>query len=183
MSFNRIETDRLIIREFNEDDFKSIHTYASKPEVTMYLPFGPNREMDTQIFLKKVIDYQTLNPRYDYEFAVVLKQSNILIGGCGIHVTNVNNKEGSIGYCYDKQYWGNGYASESAHAIINFGFEKLNLHRIFATCHTDNIGSAKVIEKVGMVKEGRLREHKLQKGKWRDSFIYSILDYEYDVNS
>ncbi|MCB2312823.1 GNAT family N-acetyltransferase [Clostridium tagluense] len=183
MFFNTIETDRLIIREFNEDDFKAIHAYASKPEVTMYLPFGPNSEMDTHIFLKKVIDYQTLKPRYDYEFAVVLKQNNILIGACGIHVTNINNKEGSIGYCYDKQYWGNGYASESSDAIINFGFEKLNLHRIFATCHPDNIASAKVMEKIGMIKEGRLREHKLQKGKWRDSFLYSILDYEHNVNS
>jgi ribosomal-protein-alanine N-acetyltransferase len=61
---------------------------------------------------------------------------------------------------------------ELAKAIINFGFKKLNLHRIFATCHPDNIGSAKVMEKIGM-----------QKGKWRDSFIYSILDYEYDANS
>lgn len=183
MFFNTIETGRLIIREFNEDDFKAIHTYASKPEVTMYLPFGPNSEIETQIFLKKVIDYQTLNPRYDYEFAVVLKRSNTLIGGCGIHITNINNREGSIGYCYDKQYWGNGYASESANAIISFGFEKLNLHRIFATCHLDNIGSAKVMEKIGMIKEGCLREHKLQKGKWRDSFIYSILDYEYHVNA
>ena len=181
MVFDKIETDRLIIREFNEGDLKSIHEYASKPEVTMYLPFGPNNEMDTQLFLKKVIDYQIQNPRCDYEFAVILKQNDSLIGGCGIHVTNIKNKEGSIGYCYDKKFWRNGYASEAADAIINFGFQKLNLHRIFATCCPDNIGSAKVMEKIGMKKEGCLREHKLQRGKWRDSFIYSILEYEYNV--
>lgn len=183
MFFNTIETDRLIIREFNEDDFKAIHTYASKPEVTVYLPFGPNNESDTQIFLKKAINYQFQNPRCDYEFAVILKENNMLIGGCGIHVTNPNNQEGSIGYCYDRKYWHNGYATESANAIIYFGFQKLNLHRIFATCCPDNIRSAKVMEKIGMKKEGHLREHKLQKGKWRDSFIYSILDYECDVES
>lgn len=182
MFLDYIETERLIIREFNEGDFKSIHTYASKPEVTRYLPFGPNSEMDTQLFLEKVMNYKLQNPRCDYEFAVVLKKNNTLIGGCGIHVTNIGNKEGSIGYCFDNQFWGNGYASESANAIINFGFHKLNLHRVFGTCHPDNIGSAKVMEKVGMIKEGCLREHKLQKGKWRDSFIYSILDYEYNVN-
>jgi ribosomal-protein-alanine N-acetyltransferase len=182
MLLQTIETDRLIIREFNEEDFKSIHTYASKPDVTRYLPFGPNSEMDTQVFLKKAINYKFQNPRCDYEFAVILKKSNTLIGGCGIHVTNINNKEASIGYCYDNEFWGKGYASESADALINFGFDKLNLHRIFAICHPDNIGSAKVMEKVGMTKEGCLREHKLQKGKWRDSLIYSILDYEYNVN-
>jgi len=183
MVLDSIETDRLIIREFNEDDFKAIHTYGSKCEVTRYLPFGPNSEIDTKLFLKKVINYKLQNPRCDYEFAVVLKKNNKLIGGCGIHVINIGNKEGSIGYCYDNQFWGNGYASESANAIINFGFNKLNLHRIFGTCHPDNIGSAKVMEKVGMIKEGCLREHKFQKGKWRDSFIYSILDSEYNINS
>lgn len=50
MFLETIETDRLILREFNEGDFKSVHTYASKPEVTMYLPFGPNSEMDTELF-------------------------------------------------------------------------------------------------------------------------------------
>lgn len=182
MRFDSIETKRLILREFKEDDFKSIHVYSSDPEVTMYLPFGPNSKSDTQHFLEKVNEYQFQNPRYDYEIAVILKANNTLIGGCGIHVTNPSNKEGSIGYCYDKQYWGNGYASEAAKTIIDFGFEKLNLHRIYATCSPNNIGSAMVMENVGMKKEGHLREHKLQKGKWRDSFIYSILDYENHAN-
>lgn len=180
MFLDNIETDRLIIREFNESDFNSVHDYASNPEVTKYLPFGPNSELDTKLFFNKVRDYQIQYPRYDYEFAIVLKDSNTIIGGCGIHVTNINNKEASIGYCYDKKYWGNGYASEAALAIINFGFKNLNLHRIFATCAPFNIGSSKVMEKVDMTKEGHLKEHKFQKGAWRDSFIYSILEHEYN---
>lgn len=71
------------------------------------------------------------------------------------------------------------YASEAAEAIIGFGFKDLNLHKIFATCDPNNIGSAKVLENIGMSKEGRLRRHKYEKGKWRDSFIYSILEQEY----
>lgn len=180
MFLDNIETDRLIIREFNDDDFTSVHLYASDPEVIKYLPFGPNTNLDTELFLTKVKNFQIQYPRYDYEFAVVLKENNLLIGGCGIHVTNPNNKEASIGYCYNKTYWGQGYASEAANAIIAFGFKNLNLHRVYATCAPDNIGSAKVMEKVGMTKEGHLREHKLQKGTWRDSFIYSILEHEYN---
>ena len=133
------------------------------------------------MFLQTAIDYTLQNPRYDYEFAAVLKNNNILIGGCGIHITNMNNKEGSIGYCINSQFWRNGYASEAASALIQFGFESLKLHRIYATCHPQNIGSVKVLEKVGMVKEGRLRDHEFQKGRWRDSLIFSILDYEHDV--
>ncbi len=181
MIFDTMGTPRLFIREFKEEDFKAIHAYASKPEVTMYLPFGPNSEADTQLYLDKSINNQFQNPRHDYEFAVVLKKDNILIGGCGIHITNFDNREGYIGYCYDKQYWGNGYATEAADAIVKFGFNILNLHRIFATCCPDNINSAKVLEKLGMKKEGHLREHKLQRGIWRDSYIYSVLDYEYQL--
>lgn len=67
---------------------------------------------------------------------------------------------------------------EGAKAIIKFGFRELNLHRIFATCDPDNFGSEKVLQKIGMIKEGCLRENKLQKGQWRDSMVYSILEQE-----
>ena len=126
MILDYIETSRLIIREVNEADFKSIHTYASKEEVTKYLPFGPNNEIDTTFFIEKVMNYKNQSPRCDYEFAVVLKENNTLIGGCGIHITSVNNKEGSIGYCFDDEFWGKGYGSEAANAVINFGFDKLS---------------------------------------------------------
>lgn len=179
MKFNNIETKRLILREFNEDDFLSMHTYASDPEVSKYLPWGPNSEDDTEMFLDIIIKYQLDSPRYDYEIAVVRKEDNKLIGACAIHVSNPNNKEGWIGYCYNQEYWGNGYASEAAEVIIEFGFKHLNLHRIFATCDPENIGSSKVLENIGMSKEGRLRENKYQKGKWRDSFLYSFLEQEY----
>lgn len=174
-----IETERLILREFVKDDFLSIHNYASDPEVVKYEVWGPNSEKDTQLFVDQSIKYQLDNPRYDYEVAVVKKDDNKLIGACGIHLSNLDNREGWIGYCYNQQYWRNGYATEAAKVIIKFGFKHLNLHRIFATCDPDNSGSAKVLEKIGMIKEGRLRENKLQKGEWRDSFLYSILEQEY----
>lgn len=173
-----IETERLTLREFVKDDFLSIHNYASDPGVVKYQPWGPNSEKDTQLFLDQNIKYQLDNPRYDYEVAVVKKDDNKLIGACGIHLSNLDNREGWIGYCYNQQYWRNGYATEAAKAIIKFGFKHLNLHRIFATCDPDNSGSAKVLEKIGMIKEGRLTENKLQKGEWRDSFLYSILEQE-----
>lgn len=67
-----------------------------------------------------------------------------------------------------------------AHLLVNFGFKELNLHRIYATCDPRNGASAKVLEKIGMVKEGRLRENLLIKGGWRDSFVYGILEHEWN---
>lgn len=182
MVFQSIETKRLILREFVSSDFEAVHSYASDPNVSKYLPWGPNDESDTYNFLEKIIEYQQENPRYDYEIAVVLKGYDELIGACSIHISDFKNKEGWIGYCYNKQYWGNGYASEASKAIIKFGFNNLNLHRIFATCSPYNIGSAKVLEKIGMKKEGHLREHKWVKRAWRDSFLYSVLEHELELN-
>ena len=179
MTFHNIETKRLVLREFDKGDFLSVHSYASDPEVSKYQPWGPNSEADTKTFLEESIKYQLDNPRYSYEIAVVRKEDKKLIGACSIYVSSPKNREGWIGYCYNQEYWGNGYASEAAEAIIEFGFEYLKLHRIFATCDPNNIGSAKVLEKIGMNKEGRLREHKYQKGQWRNSFLYSILEQEY----
>jgi ribosomal-protein-alanine N-acetyltransferase len=77
-----------------------------------------------------------------------------------------------------RRYWGQGYATETGKALLTFGFDGLGLHRIFATCDPANVPSAHVLEKIGMQREGRIREHKWAKRRWRDSLLYAILDYE-----
>jgi ribosomal-protein-alanine N-acetyltransferase len=79
----------------------------------------------------------------------------------------------------NRKFWRQGYATEVAQALLKFGFNQLKLHRIFATCDPENIASAHVMEKIGMQQEGHIREHKLAKGKWRDSLLYAILDHEW----
>ncbi|MCF2936826.1 GNAT family N-acetyltransferase [Paenibacillus alkaliterrae] len=172
----KIVTDRLIIRDFIQEDWQTVHTYASNPLVARYMIWGPNTEDDTKKFIQRTIEMQGHNPRKDLELAVTLKDSGQLIGGCGIHVEGTN---GEIGYCFHPNYWRQGYASESAAALLKFGFNELGLHRIFATCRPDNIGSSMVMEKIGMKREGHLREHMKVKGQWKDSFLYSILDQEF----
>jgi RimJ/RimL family protein N-acetyltransferase len=109
----------------------------------------------------------------------VLVATKRLIGGCGIHVSNPENREGWIGYCLNRHFWGKGYATETARALTDFGFKNLGLHRIFATCDPANTGSRHVLEKVGMKREGQIREHKWAKGKWRDSLLHSVLEQEW----
>jgi ribosomal-protein-alanine N-acetyltransferase len=173
----RLETDRLIIREFTSEDVAAVHQYASNVEVATYMIWGPNTEEQTGAFINRTMEMQQQQTRVDYELAVVLKESHMLIGGCGIHVSKP--MQGEIGYCFNPLYWRQGYASESAAALIRFGFEELGLHRIYATCRPDNMGSARVMENIGMKYEGHLREHMQHKGKWHDSFQYSILEHEY----
>ena len=169
-------TERLLIRDFTATDWQAVHTYASNPLVTQYMIWGPNTEHDTKAFIQRVIEMQGQSPRVDFEFAVTLRTNGQIIGGVGIHVSD---RQGEIGYCFHPDYWRQGYASEAAAAMLRFGFQELGLHRIYAKCRPDNIGSASVMKKIGMTYEGHLREHLFYKGKWHDSFQYSILEHEF----
>jgi len=143
------------------------------------MPWGPNTEEDTRNFVQRAIAHQQECPRRHYELAVVLKKENLLIGGCGIRVSNPDLGEGNIGYCLNKNFWGRGYATEAAGALLTFGFKTLNLHRIYATCDPENVASVRVLEKIGMYLEGHLRETLRIRGEWQDSLIYAILDHEW----
>jgi ribosomal-protein-alanine N-acetyltransferase len=86
---------------------------------------------------------------------------------------------GEILYLLNRQYWGHGYATEAVRAVLGFGFRELGLHRVYATCRPANVASSRVMEKVGMQREGHLRRHRWMKGAWHDSLLYAILEDEW----
>jgi RimJ/RimL family protein N-acetyltransferase len=156
-----------------------VHRYASDPETVRYAGWGPNSKEDTENFMKRVIASQKEEPRMNFELAVTLKEENTLIGGGRISASDARHREGFIGYVLNRGFWGQGYATELAQALLAYGFDKLGLHRIYATCDIDNMGSAHVLEKIGMRREGVLREYRLQGENWRDQFLYAVLDHEW----
>lgn len=171
-----IRTKRLLLRDFKEIDWRDVHEYASDREVVRYMDWGPNTPEETRRFIKRASATRKRRPRHVYSLAMVSKSEDKVIGGCGINVSNPENREGWLGYCLNRRYWGRGYATETAKALIGFGFGQLNLHRIFATCDPNNTRSARVLEKAGMKWEGHIREHKWAKGKWCDSLLYAVLE-------
>jgi [ribosomal protein S5]-alanine N-acetyltransferase len=173
------QTERLILREFREEDWRDVHEYASDPETVKYMVFGPNSEQDTRDFIKREIDHQVEKSRSVYNFALINRETGRLIGACAVMIRNIENKEGEIGYVLNRNYWNQGYMSEAAASVVSFGFKELGLHRIFATCDPANTGSYRVMEKTGMQREGYLREYKRFKGVWRDFLMYSILEKEW----
>ncbi|TBL80008.1 N-acetyltransferase [Paenibacillus thalictri] len=173
----RLETTRLMIRELTAEDAADVHEYASNADVARYMIWGPNTEEETAQFIDRAIEMQRQQPRTGYEMAVVSKENGKLLGGCGIYI--YAHLQGEIGYCFNPLYWGQGFASEAAKALLQFGFKDLGLHRIYATCRPENKGSAKVMEKIGMTYEGHLRGHMRHKDRWLDSFQYSILEHEF----
>ena len=100
-----------------------------------------------------------------------------LIGGCDIHVSEP--LQGEIGYCFNPLYWREGYATEAAGIMLQFGFQNSARNPIYATCRPENIGSLMSCKKLEMKYEGHLRGHMKHKGEWHNSFQYSILEHEY----
>ncbi len=171
----QLETPRLILREFAEDDWQAVQAWAADAEVIRFEPWGPNTEDQTKAYLQHAIELRREVPRTRFEFGISLKDTSLLIGACNICIQNSLLMEGDIGYTLRRDAWGRGYATETAQALLAFGMNTLDLRRIWAMCHVDNAASVRVLEKVGMLREGHLRKNVFQRGVWRDTYLYATL--------
>lgn len=179
-----ILTDRLKLREFIPEDWQAVQTYHKDPSYRRYYPVWCATEAAARAFVQGLIEEQSRHPRTTYQFAIELGENGRLIGSVGIRLRSLGRRQpearqADIGYELDPRYWGKGYASEAARAVVSFGFEALQVHRIWAECLADNQASARVLEKLGMRLEGRLREDEYFKGRWWDTLIYAILEDEW----
>ncbi|WP_249435634.1 GNAT family protein [Paenibacillus sp. Marseille-Q4541] len=178
MLFTTMETERLIIREFEAGDWMDVHRYASDVRVTKYTLWGPNEEEDSKAFIQFCMEDQQKINRDEYSLAVENKYTGEFLGGVNIIFMGSNAE---IGYCFHPDYWGKGYASEAASAMLKFGFEQPEVHRIYATCRPGNVGSSKVMKRIGMTQEGVLREHVFYNGEYHSSLLFSVLKQEYQT--
>lgn len=143
----RQETARLIVREYTIQDLHEVHAYGSDPVVVKYMLWGPNSIKETQDFIALAISEDAETPRSVYNLAIEHQQTHSLIGGISLHI---KNHEAEIGWILNQKAWGQGYATEAAQAMIDFGFEHLSLKRITATCDAENRSSYRVMIKCGM---------------------------------
>jgi RimJ/RimL family protein N-acetyltransferase len=172
-------TERLILREFQADDWPAVLAYQADPRYLRYYAWTGRTEEEARAFVQIFLDQQQAQPRTKYQLAVTLKSTCQLIGNCGIRLEAPGALEGDIGYELDPNHWSQGYATEAARAVVHFGFTQLGLHRIWSWCIADNLGSARVLEKVGMRLEGRQRDKERFKGRWWDTLLYAILEAEW----
>ena len=171
----KIETERLILREFVMEDWERILEYQSDPLYLRYYEWTERTPESVQEFVGWFLDNQKEQPRLKFQLAVTLKSNSLLIGNCGVRKDEIDSHEADIGYELDPKHWNRGYATEATHAIVGFGFRHFGVHRIWANCVADNAASAHVLEKLGMKPAGRLREKEFYKGKWWDTLMYGIL--------
>ena len=178
----KLETERLLLRDFVKDDWKRVLEYQSDPLYLRYYEWTERTPEAAREFVSWFLDHQVQEPRIKFQLAIVLKSNNQLIGNCGIRMDTANAFEGDVGYELDPKHWDRGYATEAAHAMVDFGFTNFGLHRVWSWCIADNLGSAHVLEKLGMRREGHLRENEFYKGRWWDTLMYGILVDEWQMH-
>ncbi|MGZ9223477.1 MAG: GNAT family N-acetyltransferase [Anaerolineales bacterium] len=178
-----LTTEHLILRDFVESDWEAVLAYQQDPLYLRYNEWTSRSAEEVRQFVQMFLDQQKQEPRIKFQFVITVKPTGQLIGNCGVRRNSPETHEGDIGYELDPRFWGKGYATEAARAVLDFGFSRLRLHRISAWCIADNTGSARVLEKLGMRQEGRLREHDYFKDRWWDVLLYAILYDEWRVQA
>lgn len=176
--FPRLETDRLILRQVNNEDIRDLYEILSDEDVAKFEYFHPVQSIENA---QKFIDRYTeeLEDEEEITWGIVSKQNNKLIGTCCIGDFDKGARRAELGYAINQSQWGKGYATEALEAVLKFGFEIIDLNRIEATITPGNNASVRVLEKLHFIQEGIVRERDLIKGKLEDGIIMSILQREY----
>ncbi len=167
-----IQTARLTLRSYTSADIPDLVRLAGAREVaatTLRIPH-PYTEQDAQDFIAAYAAKTAPETR----FAITLSSDGQLCGGIGLRMDEPH-QHAELGYWLGVCYWGQGYATEAARAVIQYGFETLGLHRIYASYVPHNVASGRVLQKIGMRHEGLMRSHICKWGEFHDLDCYGML--------
>jgi len=159
------------------DDRPAVHSWARLEEACRYQAWGPNTPEQTRDFVDLAALAWSVTPQRRYTYAVEVDGAVLGIGE--LYVRDAIHRQGEISYGVHPDHWGQGIATRIGRRLLRIGFAELGLHRVFGTCDPRNVGSARVLARIGMTYEGRLRQVMLIRDGWRDADVYSILEHEY----
>ncbi len=181
-----LETERLILRPLTRDDIYSIHLMLDDYDVSRDLlniphPYPRSAAEDLvtwsadaaqrdEYFLWGVAQRDD-NP---------LQDGQVLVGSIFLR-PQFEHRRAEIGYWIGQAYWGAGYATEAAQILVDYGFRSLNLNRIYALCFTENLASARVLQKAGLFYEGKMRQDVMKAEGFRDVAVFGLLRSDYDA--
>ncbi len=173
----------MTLRELQEDDWRALQTCLGDEETVRFTEWEPLTEAVAQGMVRWAVEAQQKEPRQAFVFGISPTPDPALIGIATLTVRDFALREADIGVIVGRRHWGIGYATVAVRDLLRLGFGPLHLHRIYGECDPANLGSARVMEKAGMVREGLRRECLWQKGRWVDRLLYAVLDREYRSDS
>ena len=171
-------SDNLIVRPFELDDADRVRELAGDYDIaktTLNIPY-PYPEDAAEAWIIRT--HETAKEGNLYNFAIIRKLDNALLGAVSLGIVP-EHKRAELGYWMGKPYWGQGYTTEAASRLLKFGFEELDLNRVFAFAFSTNPASSRVMQKIGMAYEGTLIQHILKWGQYHDLVAYGILKHTY----
>lgn len=170
-----LETERLILRPFTEDDAQAVFVgWASDSEVTKYLTWPTHRTVNDSLgFMRYCV--QSYQDKTSYQWGMERRDTHELIGNISVVHINEGIAEMGLGWVLSRKYWGQGYMPEAAKKVIDFLFDEVAVNRIFATHDARNLKSGRVMQKVGMKYEGTLRQSTRNNQGIVDLSHYAIL--------
>jgi ribosomal-protein-alanine N-acetyltransferase len=153
-----LETPRVILRHQVIEDLDDLWALYQNPNITKYIPDAPRSRAEAQEELEWHMNGHPRHPELGL-WATIHKESGKFIGRCGLLPWEIDGQhEVEVAYTIAREYWGQGLGSEAAQAILQYGFEKLNLARLICLIDAENIASQKVAEKIGMAFEKESRD-------------------------
>jgi RimJ/RimL family protein N-acetyltransferase len=173
-----LKTRRLTIRDYVDEDWSAVYAYVKDPAYWKYQAGEVPTEDRVKALVSWTVREQSLRPRLNYYLAVADSKSGDLVGEAVLKVIPPGHGQGEIGFGVAPAFWQKGYATEVARALVKVGFDSLNLHRIAAQCAPQNKASIRIMQKLGMAREGLFREHYRAGGKYWSTVFYAILARE-----
>jgi RimJ/RimL family protein N-acetyltransferase len=174
-----LQSERLSIRPLTPNDFARHFTIYSNPEVVRYLYEETFDEEGARQHLKRRCSTDLPTEGSWINLAVDVIDGDELIGEVGLALVSVVHAHCEIGYVFDPAYSGQGYATEATALMIEVAFSVLGAHRVSGRLDSRNQPSARVLERLGMRREGHLVENEFVKGEWTDEVVYAVLEDEW----
>jgi RimJ/RimL family protein N-acetyltransferase len=171
-----LTTPRLILRFFTPDDADALFEYQSLPSVAKYLYRPPHtRERSEQVATERAAQGAWQSDGDKLALAICRRDEPALVGEASITLASAHARQAEIGWTLNPRHEGHGYATEAASTLAALAFDTLGVHRLFARLDTENIGSARVCERLGMRREAHLVENDLDGDRWGSEYIYAAL--------
>ncbi|KJR44511.1 Ribosomal-protein-serine acetyltransferase [Desulfosporosinus sp. I2] len=181
MKFSKIETERLILRKFKETDAETFYQYRTNPEVALYQgEMWVNFKIEQAVeFVKEQMDFEPGIPDSWFQIAIELKNTGNLVGDLAIHTLPQDINQAEIGFTLNPSYQNKGFGIEAVRNLLGLIFNVWNRHRVIAITDVRNEPSIKLLDKIGMRKEGHFIKNAWNKGEYTDEYLFALLKEEW----